>query len=244
MKLHALRSMAGVVLVAVIGTDILPAKGSDDGELAQLLIELLRAGRAVVSEHQPLINDASRAEKGFADSFFIGKVIDKFKATTRVDLSRPDGIPQRELLLAMLESEREVVLEAQPIINRQGIAYKGFTHSTFARKVGQKFFAKTGIRIKLTGADYRVHVNKPDDVEAEVLRMFADPRHPKGRPYAKVMTSSGKPVLRVMNPEYAQPTCLVCHGGPKGELDLTGAKKEGWKEGDLAGAISVVLPVH
>ena len=28
-----------------------------------------------------------------------------------------------------------------------------------------------------------------------------------------------------------------------GERDITGMKKEGWKEGDLAGAISVVLPL-
>jgi hypothetical protein len=31
---------------------------------------------------------------------------------------------------------------------------------------------------------------------------------------------------------------LVCHGGPKGEKDITGGKKEGGKPGDLGGAIS------
>jgi Protein of unknown function (DUF3365) len=57
------------------------------------------------------------------------------------------------------------------------------------------------------------------------------------------VTMDGRPVLRVMDPEYAGPTCLACHGGPKGELNVTGMKKEGWKEGDLAGAISIVLPL-
>ena len=28
---------------------------------------------------------------------------------------------------------------------------------------------------------------------------------------------------------------------PKGERDVTGAKKEGWHEGDLAGAIGIVI---
>jgi len=46
-----------------------------------------------------------------------------------------------------------------------------------------------------------------------------------------------------MDPEYAGPTCLSCHGAPKGERDVTGMKKEGWKEGELAGAISIVLPL-
>jgi hypothetical protein len=234
----------GAGLCAVIGDGLAHAKTGDEGELAGLLIALLKAGRAVVSEHQPLINDASKGEKGFTDKFVVSQIIDKFKTKTRVDLSHPSGIPQSEILLAMLESEREIVLEAQPVINKQGIAFKGFIPSTFTRKVGQKFFTKTGIKIKLTGTDYRFPGNKPDDFEAEVLRMFSDPRHPKGQQYAKVTTLSGRSVVRVMDPEYAAATCLMCHGGPKGERDITGSKKEGLKEGDLAGAISVVMPLH
>jgi hypothetical protein len=46
----------------------------------------------------------------------------------------------------------------------------------------------------------------------------------------------------MMDPEYAGPTCLSCHGYAKGERDVTGMKK-GWKEGELAGAISIVLPL-
>ena len=74
--------------------------------------------------------------------------------------------------------------------------------------------------------------------------MFADARHPKGQQYAKTTMVNGKPVMRVMDPEYAGATCLTCHGGPKGEKDITGMRKEGWKEGDLAGAISIVLPMR
>ncbi|MGH7258968.1 MAG: Tll0287-like domain-containing protein, partial [Nitrospiraceae bacterium] len=83
-----------------------------------------------------------------------------------------------------------------------------------------------------------------DDFESEVLRMFADARHPKGQPYSKATMIDGKPVLRMMDPEYAAATCLNCHGAPKGERDITGMKKEGWKEGDLAGAISIVIPMR
>jgi Protein of unknown function (DUF3365) len=244
MRVRVSSLIVGVGLCAFMGSGSAHAKAGDEAELAELLIALLKAGRAVVSEHQGLINDSAKGDKGFTDKFVVSQVIDRFKAQTRIDLSRPNGIPQSEILLAMLESEREVVLDAQPIINKQGIAFKGFVPSLFARKVGQKVFAKTGIKIKLTGTDYRFPGNKPDDFEAEVLRMFADPRHPKGQEYAKVTTLSGKSVMRVMDPEYAGVTCLLCHGGPKGERDITGAKKEGWKEGELAGAISVVMPLH
>lgn len=244
MRVWLVAVMVGTVCCIGLMGSSAHGKGVDDAEVADLLIELLRAGRVVVSEHQPLINDASKAEKGFTDKFLVSQVLSRFKAITKVDLSRPQEVPHGEILLAMLESQHEVVSEAQPIINKQGIAFKGFVPSVFARKVGQKLSEKTGIRVKLTGIDYRVPGNKPDDFEAEVLRMFADPRHPKGQRYAKVTMVNGNPVMRVMDPEYASATCLACHGGPKGERDVSGMKKEGWKEGELAGAISVVLPLR
>lgn len=113
----------------------------------------------------------------------------------------------------------------------------------FVRKTGQKLFALTGIEVNLTGIDHRFSVNKPDGFEAEVLRMFADPRHPKGQRYAKVMMLNGKLVMRVMDPEYASVACLTCHGDPKGKRDMSGMKKNDGKEGELAGAIRMVLPL-
>ena len=234
----------GAALCAVVADMPAHAKGGDEAETAELLIALIKAGRAVVSEHQTLINDPSKGNKGFTDEFLGREIIEKFKVATRIDLSRPNGVPQSGLLLTMLETEREVVRESQVVINKQGVAFKGFIPAVFARKAGLKFHKKTGIKVKLTGTNYRFPGNKPDDFEAEVLRMFADPRHPKGQQYAKATMVNGKPVMRVMDPEYAGPTCLPCHGGPKGERDITGMKKEGWKEGELAGAISVVMPMR
>lgn len=244
MKVRMSSLIVGAGLCALVIGMPSYARAGDEAETAELLIALLKSGRAVVSEHQALINDASKGNKGFTDEFVAHEIIEKFKAKTRIDLSRPSGIPQRDLLLALLESEREVVLEGQPVINKQGVAFKGFIPAVFARKAGEKFYRKTGIKLKLTGADYRFPGNKPDDFEAEVLRMFADPRHPKGQQYAKATMVNGKPVMRVMDPEYAGATCLTCHGGPKGERDITGMKKEGWKEGELAGAISIVMPMR
>ena len=118
-----------------------------------------------------------------------------------------------------------------------------FIPAVFARKTGENFYKKTGVRLKLTGIDYRNVNNRPDDFEAEVLRMFSDARHPKGQTYVRNTVVDGRPVLRMMDPEYAAASCLSCHGGPKGGKDITGGHKEGWKEGDLAGAISVDLPL-
>lgn len=236
--------LVGIGLCATLSGTPAQAGAGDEPETAELLIALIKVGRTVISEYQPLINDAGKADKGFTDEFVGREIVERFKAKTRVDLSHLRGIPQEAILLAMLEAEREVVFDAQPVINRKGIGFKGFSPSVFARKAGHKFHQKTGITVKLTGTDYRFPGNKPDDFEAEVLRMFADPRHPKGQLYARMSVVNGKPVMRVMDPEYAGATCLTCHGGPKGERDITGMRKEGWKEGELAGAISVVMPIR
>ena len=37
--------------------------------------------------------------------------------------------------------------------------------------------------------------------------------------------------------------CLPCHGDPAGEKDITGYAKEGMAEGDVAGAVSIVMPM-
>jgi general secretion pathway protein A len=219
------------------------ATAGDEAETAELLITLLKSGRAVVSENQGLINDPSKGNKGFTDDFFAQQAMEKFKAKTKIDLAKANNLPQGPLLKALLDSGKEVVAEAQMVINKQGIAFKGFLPAVFGRKTGEKFYQKTGVKLRLTGLDYRNPGNKPDDFEQEVLRMFADPRHPKGQQYVKTTMLAGKPVLRVMDPEYAGATCLSCHGSPKGERDITGMKKEGWKEGDLAGAISLTLPI-
>jgi hypothetical protein len=46
-----------------------------------------------------------------------------------------------------------------------------------------------------------------------------------------------------MVPLYIEKSCLPCHGEPAGEKDIAGRIKEGYKEGDLRGAISVVVPI-
>jgi Protein of unknown function (DUF3365). len=74
--------------------------------------------------------------------------------------------------------------------------------------------------------------------------MFSDPGYPKGKEYSRTVMHEGRPAYRIMTPEYASASCLKCHGDPKGEKDLTGNKKEGLKEGGLAGAISLVIPIH
>jgi len=46
-----------------------------------------------------------------------------------------------------------------------------------------------------------------------------------------------------MVPLYIAKSCLNCHGDPAGSTDVSGHKREGYKEGELRGAISILVPV-
>ena len=236
--------MVAVGVTAIALASNTPARAGNEAEVAEHLIELVNIGRGVVSEYQSTINDPAKADKGFSGNFMADQIMDRFRKKTRIDLRIPNVVPQANVYLALLEAERDVVDEAQPVINRQGVGFKGFLHAVFARRVGDHFYQKTGIRMKLTGIEYRNSNSKPDDFELEVLRMFSDPRHPKDQVYVRTTTIEGRPVLRMMDPEYAGGSCLSCHGTPKGERDLMGKKKEGWKEGSFAGAVSLVIPLR
>ena len=228
-------------LVLTIGLS--PVFAGNEAEVAEHLIDLVKIARGVLSEQMTNINDPTKVEKGFTGDYMATQVLERFKKKHKIDLRIPNVVPQANLYLALIQAEKEVVDEAQPILNRPGIGFKGFIPAVFARRTGEHFYKKSGVRLKLTGLDYRNSANRPDDFEAEVLRMFSDSRHPKGQSYVRNTMLDGRPVLRMMDPEYAGASCLGCHGTPKGAKDITGGRKEGWKEGDLAGAISLVLPL-
>ena len=240
------RRVLSIVVVGMIMISLLwavPARAGNDVEIAEHLIQLLKIGRVIVSEQMETINDASKAKKGFTGDYMAGQVLERFKKITKLDLRIPNVVPQANLYLALVQSAKDVVHEAQPVINRAGISYKGFIPAVFAQRVEDQFYTKSGVRMKLTSIGYRNANSKPDDFEAEVLRMFSDSRHPKGKPYMRSSMVDGRPVLRMMSPEYVSQTCLTCHGEPRGKLTVGGMKKDGWKDGDLAGAISIVLPL-
>jgi uncharacterized protein DUF3365 len=238
----ALAFVAGVFALVLFLSG--PVRAANEGEVGEQLIKLMQAGRSVISAHQELINDPKKGNKGFTADYMGDKMMDKYKEMTKIDLRQPNSTPHGKVLMALVDSGKEVIAEYQPVINKQGIAFKGLIPAVFGRKAGERFSQKTGIKLKLTAVDYRFPGNKPDDFENEVLKMFSDPGYPKGKDYSRTVMYEGRPAFRVMSPEYAGASCLKCHGEPRGDKDITGNKKEGLKEGGLAGAISLVIPIH
>ncbi|MBE9639347.1 Tll0287-like domain-containing protein [Salipiger mangrovisoli] len=212
------------------------------------LAALLRAGRTVVSANQERINDAALVDKGLTPDAFMAQVTQTYaEANGAAPLEGDLSALQRRLTEAQLAAMREVVTESQPLINMEGMGFKGFIPAVFARLVNERFGAAVGdlARVKVTAPPelVRNRTARPDAWEAQVIETrFGAAGHDKGAAwYEMVPGAQGGEEFRMLIPEYYAASCLSCHGTPKGEVDITGFPKEGGAEGDLGGAISITL---
>lgn len=211
---------------------------------AHYLTTLLNAGRLIVERHQPLINDPQKGDKGFTPDFFEREVVDEFSRQTSIDLKHPPAqFPAlaKELLPTLLESSKQVVADAQLVINQRGIGYKNFVPATFGSQAARKFSNRSQVKMKQTTLNPRNLKNTPDAYEEEVLKRL-ERQSATNSPVAEWV--DGGKTLRVLTPIYYSQDCLVCHGSPQGILDISGYPREGAKEGDLAGAISIQIPLN
>lgn len=212
-------------------------------QAAELLATLLNAGRVIVDRNQPLINDPRKGDKGFTPEVFQQSVLDEFARQTHIDLrTSPPSLPvsTRDLLALLLRTSKEVVADAQFVINQRGIGYKNFIPATFGSQAARKFSARSKVTIKQTALDPRNLHNAPDVYERKVLLQLG--AQTLASPPVIEWVDGGK-TLRAITPLYYSDDCLTCHGSPKGILDISGYPREGARAGDLAGAISIQIPV-
>jgi len=222
-----------------------PAK--EDTVIAQSLAEMLRDARTVISNNQDLINNPELGDKHLSGQVVLEQAVKGYaKATGKVPTKIDPNSRQGRLLRAMMASIVAVTNDNQATINEKGTGFKGFIPAVFARLVSEDFnqMAKGEAEVKVTAPPELVRNRKarPDAWEADIIKtklLGAD--WPKGQSYSAVVETNGRPAFRVTVPEYYAPSCLVCHGSPKGEMDLTGYPKEGGKTGDLGAVISITL---
>jgi hypothetical protein len=242
---------ASILLALPVGVPLLGASrgiaATDETNLALRLAELLQAARTVISRNQDLINDPGKGDKGLTGDRVVSDTVAVYAERMGEDPreSDPDSLEGR-LLRAQLDAIKAVVDENQASINAERVGFKGFIPATFARLVNEKFGEAVGTeaQIKVTAPENLVRNRKalPDDWEQSVLEhKFSSLDWPKGEPFSETVKVDGRPAFRIMVPEYYVPSCLSCHGGPAGEMDITGYPKEGGEEGDLGAAISITL---
>jgi general secretion pathway protein A len=227
--------------------DLSPAERMELSETARLLAVLLDCGRVVVGRAQPAINNPRLEDKGFSSTVFEGQLRKEFLSRTRHDLHNLASAPMPEsakpLLLRLAFFMQKAVHDVQPDINKKGIGFKGFIPATFGTQVAHSFSKDTGLKLRQIGPPGtapRNPNNKPNEQEEQLL-YAVQKNHPRvGDHIVEQQLPDGRGV-RVMLPLFYNRQCLACHGSPKGDIDISGYEKEGFKEGDLGGAISIVL---
>ena len=242
-----LAMIAAAAMVVLVLGQTMHASEAEDTRTALSLAKLLQAARSVISANQPLINDPDIGDKGLTGDVVLAAAIEVYKKTTDVDPTSVDPASREgRLLRAGMEAIKEVTDENQSFINREGIGFKAFIPAVFGRLVSERLQDKIGeeAEIKITAPPHLVRNRKarPDAWEERVIETkLLSPGWPRGQIFTEAFPSKGRDAFRVAVPEYYAASCLSCHGETKGEIDITGYPKEGAKEGDLGGVISITL---
>jgi archaellum component FlaG (FlaF/FlaG flagellin family) len=232
--------MASSALMAAPATD-------EDAVIAQDLAEMLQDARTVISNNQDLINNPDLGDKHLTGQVVLDQAMQSYAKATGSDPAAIDANSrQGRLLRAMMAATVAATDDNQATINAKGTGFKGFIPAVFARLVSEDFNqrAKGEAEVKVTAPPELVRNRKarPDAWEADIIKTkLLDAEWPRGQSYSAVVETNGHPAFRVVVPEYYAASCLVCHGSPKGEMDLTGYPKEGGKLNDLGAVISITL---
>ena len=224
-------------------------KEDDVRESGRLLPVLLDSDRVATGRNQELINDPDKGDKGFTPEVLAQQIIAWFKERTGHDLTNltTAQVPDRAKpsLERRLEESKKTVATYPTVITMKGMKYKGLIPATFGTETGTRFQAWSGVYLKHTAPEHllRNAKNKPDAFEIAAMQKMGYPSFPRaGEQIFSELVEEGK-TLHVLLPLFYGKACLSCHGSPKGERDITGYPREGAKEGELGGAISVKLPV-
>jgi len=233
---------------SVSNPDIAAEEKAELTETARLLAVLLDSGRVVVGKAQSAINNPRLEDKGLSLAVFEERLRKEFLARTGHDLRSlaPAQMPERAkvLLVRLAYFMQKSVHDAEPLINRKGIGFKGFIPATFATRVAENFSKDTGLTLRQIGPPStapRNPGNRPDEREQAALFVMQK-SHPRVGDHIVEQQIEDRG-MRVLLPLFYTKACLACHGQPKGQMDISGYEKEGFKEGDIGGAISVMVPV-
>ena len=223
------------------------APPDEDRQIADSLAAMLRAGRVVISSNQARINDPSIGPKGLDGATVLARSIDNYQHDTGLDPRTLDPASRHgRLLNDEMQAIKEVLDANQPSIDAVGTGFKGFIPAVFSRLVSEAFSRRAAgeaeMRVTAPIGLVRNRKSRPDAWEMETIEArFQSPGWPTGQSFEARTELNGRETFRIAVPEYYASSCLSCHGGPRGEMDLTGYPKEGASLGDLGGVISIKL---
>jgi signal transduction histidine kinase len=119
--------------------------------------------------------------------------------------------------------------------------FKNIYCAIAGKSVAALFMRDTDYTVKYVSLEPRRSNSRPDAFEREALEFFA--LSGEDDEIYQITTYEDREVFRYTTPIFIKESCLSCHGDPKGEIDITGHAKEGLQNGDIAGAVSIIMPI-
>lgn len=123
------------------------------------------------------------------------------------------------LIKPLDEIPKDKVVDAVPVIT--------------AIKMAMVNAKKAGYTFRVPKVSPRNPDNAPTPLEAKVLEEMKTSQKDE-------YTLHSDDAIRYFKAIRLTKECLYCHGDPKGERDVTGGIKEGWKEGEIHGAFEII----
>lgn len=119
--------------------------------------------------------------------------------------------------------------------------FKGIYCSMAGKAIAQRFTRESnGYTIRYVRDNPRSSTDVPDRFEQTALNHFTVGGSTE---HYEIAERDGRPVFRYASALTLKRNCLECHGDPAGTPDETGFLREGMKLGDVAGAVSITIPV-
>ncbi len=157
---------------------------------------------------------------------------------------RGKALAEARTLNLEMQAVWDYIDDSQPLINVNddgSYSFKGVYCSVAGKAIAKRFTRDSeGYVIRYVREDPRSGTDVPDEFEAEALARFEEGAATE---HYGVSSVDGQPVFRYASRLVLKRNCLQCHGEPAGEPDVTGFLKEGMSEGDLAGCVSMVIPL-
>ena len=158
------------------------------------------------------------------------------------EASEAKVLGEARLLADQMGAAWDYVDSAQDAINYNSDGrydFKGVYCSVAGKSIALNFTRNTDCVVRYTRENPRTGPDAPDAFEAKALEAFGE----GAEEYYGVAEVDGESVFRYLRAIPVKYGCLSCHGEPAGELDETGFPREGYQLGDLAGAVSLMIPM-
>ena len=187
-----------------------------------------------------------------------------WSASTLEDQAEREVLAEARTLSAEMDAVWLYIDQKQDVINYNHGVYdfKGVYCASAGMAIAKEFNATTDYTIRYVRESPRLQLHLPDEFELEALEAFAADDglteyyataeyYPSSGTYSTSRSDAsqtgssqeGEAVFRYVRILRCENNCLECHGEPAGEKDVVGFVKEGMQLGDIAGAVSIVMPM-